>query len=150
MNGTGEVVALHTAAESGAPTEPRDEVDVVAGKGIRGDRKFRPDGAGRGEALTLVEAEAVEAVEREYGIELSYAEHRRNVTTRDVALNHLVGERFRVGEVLCEGVLLCEPCTHLESLTDEGVREAFVHRGGLRADVLEGGPIRVGDSVEPR
>ena len=149
MNGTGEVVALHTAAESGGPTEPREAVEVVAGKGIRGDRKFRPDGAGRGQALTLVEAEAVEAVEREYDIDLSLADHRRNVTTRDVALNHLVGQRFRVGSVRCEGVLLCEPCTHLESLTEAGVRDAFVHRGGLRADVLEGGTVRVGDTVEP-
>lgn len=150
MNGTGAVVALHTTDESGEPTESREEVEVVAGKGIRGDRKFREDGAGRGQALTLIEAEAVEAVEREYDLDVSFAEHRRNVTTRDVALNHLVGERFRVGRVVCEGVLLCEPCTHLESLTEAGVREAFVHRGGLRADVVEGGRIRVGDTVEPR
>ena len=148
MTGTGEVVALHTAAESGEPTEARDAVEVVAGKGIRGDRKFREDGAGKGQALTLIEAEAVEAVEREYDLSVSFAEHRRNVTTRGVALNHLVGERFRVGDVLCEGVLLCEPCTHLESLTEARVREAFVHRGGLRADVLEGGEVSVGDTVE--
>jgi MOSC domain-containing protein YiiM len=149
MNGTGEVVALHTAPESSAPTEARETVEVVTGKGVRGDRKFREDGAGRGAALTLIEAEAVEAVAREYDVDVSLADHRRNVTTRDAALNHLVGERFRVGDVLCEGVLLCEPCTHLESLTEAGVREAFVHRGGLRADVLEGGRIRVGDTVEP-
>jgi MOSC domain-containing protein YiiM len=149
MNGTGEVVALHTAAESGEPTEERESVEVVAGKGIRGDRKFREDGAGRGQALTLIEAEAVEAVGREYDIDVSLAEHRRNVTTRDAALNHLVGQRFRVGEVLCEGRLLCEPCSHLEALTEAGVREAFVHRGGLRADVLEGGTIRAGDTLEP-
>jgi MOSC domain-containing protein YiiM len=148
MTGTGEVVAVHTAPESGAPTESQETVEVVAGKGIPGDRKFRMDGAGRGAALTLIEAEAVEAVEREYDLPVSFADHRRNVTTRGVALNHLVGERFRVGDTLCVGVLLCEPCAHLESLTGVGVREAFVHRGGLRADVLEGGTVTVGDTVK--
>ncbi len=71
------------------------------------------------------------------------------MTTRDVALNHLVGERFRVGTAVCEGVELCEPCSHLESLTQEGTRSALVHRGGLRAAIVEDGAIRVGDGVEP-
>ena len=74
-------------------------------------------------------------------------ETRRNVVTRGVALNHLVGKRFRVGEVMLQGIRLCEPCEHLESLTRPGVRAALVHRGGLRAQILEGGAIRVGDSI---
>jgi MOSC domain-containing protein YiiM len=101
------------------------------------------------EATGPVESrESVEAIEREAGIELEPGEHRRNITTAGVALNHLVGERFRVGDVVCLGVRLCEPCNHLESLTSDGVVAALTHRGGLRADIEESGAIRVGDTVE--
>ncbi|MFB6122716.1 MAG: MOSC domain-containing protein [Haloferacaceae archaeon] len=128
---------------------------AVAGAGLRGDRYFDATGTfsdvpGGGRDLTLVEAEALAAVEREAGISLSFADHRRNLTTRGVALNHLVERRFRVGDVVCEGVRLCEPCSRLESLTEAGVGEALVHRGGLRADIVDGGTIRVGDGVSPR
>ncbi|WP_458185700.1 MOSC domain-containing protein [Haladaptatus sp. NG-WS-4] len=146
MNGTGEVEAIHVASESAAETEAVEAVEAVAGAGLRGDRHFDPDSSG--DDITLIEAEALSAIEREAGISLEPGAHRRNVTTRDVALNHLVGERFRVGGVVCEGVELCEPCSHLESLTQEGTLSALVHRGGLRAVVVEDGALRVGDSVE--
>ena len=71
------------------------------------------------------------------------------ITTSDAALNHLVGERFRVGDLICEGVELCEPCGHLESLTEEGAVSALLHRGGLCADILESGTVEVGDEVNP-
>lgn len=152
MNGPGTVAAIHVAAEAAAETEAVESVEAVAGQGLRGDRYFEAggtfsDGSTDGRDLTLIEAEAIEAIERESDIELDFADHRRNVTTRGVALNHLVGERFRVGEVVCEGVMLCEPCSHLQSLTEDGVLEALVHRGGLRANVVEGGTIRAGDDV---
>lgn len=154
MNGTGTVESIHVAPEGEAEVEAVGSVEAVAGRGLRGDRYFEGSGTfsetvDTGRDLTLIEAEAVEAIERESGIELDPGEHRRNVTTRDVALNHLVGGRFRVGEVVCAGVRLCEPCAHLESLTEEGTREALLHRGGLRADVVEGGTIAVGDEVVP-
>jgi MOSC domain-containing protein YiiM len=97
--------------------------------------------------VTLIESEALDAVRREYGVEISAAESRRNILTEGVALNHLVGREFRIGEVRLRGVRLCEPCNHLEGLTRPGVREALVHRGGLRADVLTDGVIRPGDRV---
>ena len=103
-----------------------------------------------GHDLTLIEAEALEALEAEQGIELTAAESRRNVLTRGVGLNDLVGKRFRVGEVECEGVELCEPCNHLEGLTRPGVLRGMVHRAGLCAEVLSGGSIRVGDAVAPQ
>jgi len=154
MRDTGTVEAIHTAPEAEAPMEPRESVRAVAGKGLAGDRYFEGEGtfsgaAGGGNELTLTEAEAIEAVAREAGIELKFGDHRRNLTTRDAALNHLVGERFRVGEVVCEGVRLCEPCGHLERLTADGVEAALTHRGGLRADIVDGGTIRVGDGIEP-
>lgn len=149
----GTVDSIHVATEATEPVESRESVEAVAGKGLRGDRYFDAEGTfsnaeAGGNELTLVEREAIEAIEREADIELAPGEHRRNLTTRDVALNHLVGERFRVGEVVCRGVRLCEPCDHLESLTADGVVAALTHRGGLRADIVESGAVRVGDPIE--
>ena len=152
MNGPGTVEAIHIAPAAGEPMDAVDAVEAVDGRGLSGDRYFSEAGTfsgveGTGRDLTLVEAEAIEAIEREADIALGPGEHRRNVTTRGVALNHLVGERFRVGEVVCAGRRLCEPCSHLESLTGEAVIDALLHRGGLRADVVSGGTIAVGDDV---
>jgi MOSC domain-containing protein YiiM len=155
----GTVANVFIAPEPEVPPESVAAVEAVPRRGLRGDRYFRDEGTfttwgddeerPAGYDLTLIETEAVAAVEREAGIGLRPGEHRRNVETRGVALNHLVGERFRVGTVVCRGDRLCEPCDHLERLTEEGVHDAFVHRGGLRADILEGGTIRPGDVVRP-
>lgn len=152
---TGMIEAIHIAAEAEADVRAVDEVEAIAGRGLRGDRYFQEQGTfsdheGDGRHLTLIEAEAVEAIERESGIRLDPGEHRRNITTRGVALNHLVGEQFRVGDAVCDGVRLCEPCSHLESLTDDGIVNALLHRGGLRADIVDTGTIRVGDDVNVR
>ncbi|MEF8820406.1 MAG: MOSC domain-containing protein [Haloferacaceae archaeon] len=149
------VVAVHTAPEAGAQMEPRDVVEAVADRGLRGDRYFAATGtfsdSDRDVArdVTFVEAETLDAVERDYGVTVAPGEHRRNVTTRGVGLNRLVGRRFAVGDAVFEGVELCEPCSYLErTLEREGVREAMVHRGGIRARVVEGGSFAVGDAVE--
>ena len=118
----------------------------MAGRGLEGDRYFAGTGSfshsrGTGRALTLVEAEALEDVG------LDFAAARRNVVTRGVALNDLVGARFRVGEVECLGRRLCEPCRHLEKLEGEGLMRSLAGRGGLRADVLSDGEIAVGDAL---
>src|SRR5207248_5587450 len=102
---------------------------------------FRERGAKPGQALTLVEAENVEAVGLPAGAT------RRQVTTRGVDLNALVGKRFRVGEVECFGVELCEPCRHLQSMTRPGIIKELTHRAGINADVLTDGTISVGDAV---
>ena len=120
---------------------PVGSVRAVAGRGLEGDRYFFPDGAGSGEALTLIEAEALEDVG------LTGALSRRQVVVRGGGLNDLVGKRFRVGGVECEGVELCEPCSHLQSLTRPGIIKDLIHRGGLRADILSGGTISICDEV---
>ena len=144
--GTIEALAVAPAAE--APMELVDEAQAVAGRGLAGDRYF--DHAGTfsnphsdGHDLTLIEAEVVD----ELG--LPPEEARRNVVTRGIDLNALVGRRFRVGEAECVGRRLCEPCAHLQRLTHPGILRDLVHRGGLRADVLGDGAIRVGDEVVP-
>jgi MOSC domain-containing protein YiiM len=120
---------------------PVSSVRAVAGHGLEGDRYFFAHGAGSGEALTLIEAEAIEDVG------LTGAQSRRQVVVRGGGLNDLVGRRFRVGEVECLGVELCEPCLHLQSLTRPGIIKDLIHRGGLRADILSGGTISVGDTL---
>ena len=148
--GTVELIAL--AAEAEGPMLEVSSAEAVEGRGLRGDRYERGAGTfsnpgGRGYDLTLVEAEALEELSAN-GVELAPAEARRNLVVRGIALDDLIGRRFRVGEVECLGQRRCEPCSHLERLTRPGVLRGLVHRGGLRADVLSDGEIRVGDRVE--
>jgi len=134
--------------------EEHDEVRLVAGVGIEGDRYATRTGKwsdtpATGRQLTLIEAEAIEALERDYDIRLRPADARRNVLTRGVALAHLIGQEFTVGDVRVRGVRMAEPCAYLASLTRGGVSRGLVHRGGLRVDVLTDGYVRLGDPVRP-
>ena len=146
-----KVVAIYIAARSGEPMESVSKVEAVAGKGLRGDRKFRdPSNAMKdtpNRELTLIESESIEAVNRDYVLRLDPIETRRNVLTRGVALNHLVGKEFTVGKVRARGLELCEPCKHLEAMTREGIMRSLLHRGGLRAEIIQGGDIAVGDPI---
>jgi MOSC domain-containing protein YiiM len=146
----GRVEGIYIASEESAPTFGVDEIEAVAGHGLEGDRNFhRGDGpADEGSNITLIEAEAVEGLAEDTGIELGPGGSRRNVVTRGIGLNDLVGKRFRVGEAECRGIELCHPCRHLERLTEDGVLKGLVNRGGLRADLLTSGRIAVGDGIE--
>jgi MOSC domain-containing protein YiiM len=144
----GKVEAIFVAAEHEELPAPVERVQARAGRGLEGNRYYWPGGdAPPGQAVTLIAAEAVEAVASEGVISIEPAAMRRNVLTRGIDVNELVGKRFRIGEVECEGVELCEPCSDLESMTQRGVIKAFVHRAGLNADILNDGEISVGDSV---
>ena len=144
----GRVEAIFITERHGRLPDPVERVQAVAGSGLVANRYFFEDGdAPPGRAVTLVAAEAVEAFVAETGIDLTPAETRRNVVTRGVDVNALVGKRFRIGSVECVGVELCEPCAHLQSLTKPGVLAGLVHRAGLNADVVTDGDIAVGDSV---
>jgi len=137
---SGTVEGLHVSPQFEQLPQAVEAVEVTA-EGMLGDRYF-------GERnLTLIEAEVLEGLFEEAGIELTAAESRRQVLTRGVRLNDLVGKRFRVGEVECVGEEWCEPCSHLEGLTRPGVLRGLVHRGGLRADIVRDGRIAVGDEV---
>ena len=138
MTGTVEQIAI-TAQESELPGAV-DRVEVTE-TGIAGDRY-----AEKGD-ITLIEAEALEAFTAETGIELSHQASRRQVLTRGIRLNDLVGKRFTVGEVEVIGGELCEPCSHLQSLTKPGVLRGMVHRAGLNADIVTPGRVAVGDRV---
>jgi MOSC domain-containing protein YiiM len=159
----GHVVSLHIAPEASAKMEVVTEVRAVPGRGLEGDRYFkgtghysdRPSHGGR--EVTLIETESVEALESgvqsaqgdRLGIKLAAQDSRRNIATAGVPLNHLVDKEFWVGSVLLRGTRLCEPCKHLDELTQPGVMTGLVHRGGLRARILSEGVIRPGDVVRP-
>jgi MOSC domain-containing protein YiiM len=132
-----------------------DRVRAIPGKGLEGDRYFDATGTysdkpGPGREVTLIESEAIDAMARDNGITIPAGAARRNVVTRETPLNHLVGKEFEVGRVHLLGIRLCEPCSHLESLTRKGIIAGLVHRGGLRAQILTAGEIRVGDPILPR
>lgn len=148
----GTVVTIHVVAEAkGAPVAV-DEVKAVAGLGLEGDRYYKGIGSwsekpGGGRHVTLIEEEAIDALRRDYAIDMPPGASRRNIMVRGVALNHLVDREFTVGDATLRGIRLCEPCEHMETLSKPGARKALLHRGGLRCEVLEGGTIRVGDPI---
>jgi hypothetical protein len=151
LRGTVEGLAVAPAAE--APMQLLQAARARTGRGLDGDRyaagagTFSPRAGRRpGYDLTLVAAEVLDELAAA-GQALDFAGTRRNVLTRGVDVNALVGRRFRIGDVLCEGRRLCEPCSHLERLSGPGVLRPLIHRGGLRADVLSDGEIRVGAAI---
>jgi MOSC domain-containing protein YiiM len=150
---SGSVEAIAVARSAEAPMSLLDEADAHAGRGLEGDRYFEGAGtfsnpASSGHDLTLIEAEQLEAITLASGHTPTAEDARRNIVTRGIDLNALVGRNFRVGAVECAGRRLCEPCAHLERLTEVGLLRALVHRGGLRADILSPGHIAVGDAIE--
>lgn len=150
----GQIVFIQIAPVASEKLISVREVQAVAGEGLEGDRYFKKVGTyskvpGGGRQVTLIELESVEALKRDLKIELEPAQTRRNIVTRGVPLNHLVGKQFRLGEVVLQGVRLCEPCDYLESLTSKGVKGGLLHRAGLRADIIRDGTIRVGDPITP-
>jgi MOSC domain-containing protein YiiM len=151
----GRVEALAIAERAEAPMQQISAARAIPGQGLDGDRyanhvgTFTPrSGRGAGYELTLIEAEVLDELTLTDGHRLEYAEARRNIVTRGIDLNTLVGQRFRVGDVECIGRRLCEPCAHLERLTHKGVLRKLIHRGGLRADILTAGSITVGAAIE--
>jgi hypothetical protein len=143
----GTVEALAVARSAGEPAQLLDSVRALPGQGLEGDRHVAGTGtfpSGMpGSALTMIEAEVCES----FAPPLAPGEHRRNVVTRGIDLNGLVGHEFTIGQVRCRGMRLCEPCTVVQRYAGRPVLRALVHRGGLRADILADGEIRVGDPV---
>ncbi len=152
LSGTVEAIAI--AATATGPMQLVEEAEALAGRGLAGDRyaakagTFTPSGSGHGYDLTLIQVEVLDELVLAEDRRLGYAEARRNLITRGVDLNALVGRRFRVEDVECFGQRLCEPCSHLGRLTTRGVLRGLIHRGGLRADILTDGRIHIGSAIE--
>jgi len=144
----GHLAGICTAHKKRDDLQAIEQAEIKVDGGLVGDRYYRQPGIGKpDQEITLIESEALEALARECGITLQPVQARRNLVTRGVPLNHLIDREFTVGEVHLRGIRLCEPCVHLEAMTQQGVREGLLHRGGLRARVIKGGTVRVGDLV---
>jgi MOSC domain-containing protein YiiM len=148
----GRVEAIWIAEHAGAPMRSLDRVEAVAGNGLAGDRYAT--GAGHwsamrraGDGLTLIEGEVVDRVVASHGIEPGGT--RRNIVTRGLKLDELIGRDIRIGAARCHVVRRCEPCSYLDGLLGTSVLADLVHRGGVRVEILRGGRIAVGDRVEP-
>ncbi|HEX9843787.1 MAG TPA: MOSC domain-containing protein [bacterium] len=152
MDNEGRVAALHICAQARAGMQDVQEVEAIKGRGLAGDRYLLGTGTysqrpGTGRQVTLIEAEALRELADRHGIAFSGAEARRNIVTRGVRLEELIGATFRVGGATLRGMRPCEPCAYLQELTGKPVLGPLAHRGGLRADILVGGAIRVGDAI---
>ena len=151
----GRLLAIAICAESKLPMQAVDAIEARAGQGLVGDRYLLGKGVSQKEPakpeqeVTLIELEAIEAAAHDYSLPVAHLETRRNLLTQGVPLNHLVGREFTVGSTVLRGLELCEPCGHLERLTRAGMKKALNHRGGLRAQIVQGGELRVGDVIRP-
>lgn len=150
----GRLEHIYIAERASAEMEALDEAHLIAGVGIQGDRyatgqgyySYKPHSDRQ---VTLIEIETLEALKRDHGLLLAPHESRRNLTTRAVPLNHLVGKYFRVGEVLLYGGRLNVPCDYLDKLLDRPLFNALLNRSGLNCRIIKGGTLRPGDIIEP-
>lgn len=154
MSWKGELLHVHIAAGASQPMRALAEARLIADVGIEGDRYATRTGTysvrhHADRQVTLIEFETLEALVRDHGIELAAHEHRRNLTTRGVPLNHLVGRKFRVGECVLYGGRLNVPCQYLEDLLGKKVFKPLLNRSGLNCRIVTGGIVRPGDVIEP-
>jgi MOSC domain-containing protein YiiM len=151
---SGTVAYLHLCPRAFLPMRAFESLTLIKGEGIEGDRYrsgtgFYSDRPEEGRQVTLFEEETLEGLQRDYGIRLAPEEHRRNITTRGVPLNHLVAKVFRVGDVVLEGTRLSTPCRHIEQITGQEIFNVLINRSGLHARIIEGGEVRLHDAVVP-
>lgn len=150
----GELLHICIAEQASVEMQELESATLIAGIGIEGDRYATGKGyySNKPHAdrqVTLIEIETLEALKRDHGIDLSPDESRRNLTTRGVPLNHLVGRRFKVGEAILYGGRLNVPCKYLEELLDKPVFLPLINRSGLNCRIVEGGVVRRGDRIIP-
>ena len=149
------VVGIFTTPASGTALRSVVEAVLEPGKGVVGDRYYLGTGTFSGTLpikpdaeVTLIESEEIDRFNEITKSSKTPGEFRRNIVTRGVRLNDLVGRRFLVGAALLEGIRLCEPCAHLAALVSPAVVKTMVHRAGLRARIISGAAIRTGDQIE--
>ena len=123
-------------------------IDVLANKGILGDRHFNEYNDPYCQ-LSLIESENIDYYNTKYGLNIPYTDFRRNVITKGINLNNLIGKKLQIGNVKVEGIDLCRPCKHLtEMLNQENILKEFLRRGGLRCQILSSSSISIGDEIK--
>jgi len=148
MSFQGQLRAIQLTPSKGARLISVRETEAIVGQGLAGDRRASGKPTRPLNQVTLIEQESLAATARDYELEIEPLLTRRNLLTEGVPLNHLVGVEFRVGAVVLRGIELCEPCGYLEGCTFPGIKKALLHRGGLRAEIVRGGTIQVGDIIQ--
>ncbi len=144
----GHLRAIQLTPSKGAALVSVPEVEAIPGQGLAGDHRANGKPTEPLNQVTLIEMESLIAAARDYDLTIEPLLTRRNLVTEGVPLNHLVGVEFQVGRVILRGIELCEPCGYLEKCTFPGIKKALLHRGGLRAEIVRGGTIRIGDTIQ--
>ena len=143
-----EVYKLGITGDNNKIIQEVDSIEVVANKGVIGDRHFK-DYNDPYCQLSLIESENIDYYNTKYGLDISYVDFRRNIITKKIQLNDLIGKNFFIGKVQVEGIDLCRPCRHLtEMLNQENVLKEFLRKGGLRCRILTSSKISVGDKIK--
>ena len=143
-----EVFKLGIAANNNQPIMEVNSIEVLANKGILGDRHFH-DFNDPCNQLSLIESENIDEYNIRFGFDIPYIDFRRNVVTKGIKLNDLIGKKLKVGNVELEGIELCRPCRHLtEVLQQKNILKEFMRKGGLRCQILSSSKINIGDKIE--
>tara|TARA_B100000073_G_C23457547_1_gene461939 strand:- start:73 stop:513 length:441 start_codon:yes stop_codon:yes gene_type:complete len=143
-----EVYKLGITGDNNKKIQEVDSIEVIANKGVIGDRHFK-DYNDPYCQLSLIESENIDYYNTKYGLDISYVDFRRNIITKKIQLNDLIGKNFFIGKVQVEGIDLCRPCRHLtEMLNQENVLKEFLRKGGLRCRILTSSKISVGDKIK--
>ena len=148
----GTVEYIHIASEASKPMTALSEAEIVEGKGIEGDRYankigYYSDHPEPGRHVTLIEIEVLDDIAQQLGVPFAPHESRRNITTRGIELNPLVGKKIQIGNVVLDVIRFCDPCAYLQAMLGKQVLQPLVDRAGLRCDIITGGQIRVGDQI---
>ena len=142
-----EVIKLGITANNNQPIKEVNSIEVLANKGIVGDRHFH-DFNDPYNQLSLIESENIDEYNIKFGLDIPYIDFRRNVVTKGIQLNELIGKKLKVGNVELEGIELCRPCKHLTEMLDQkNVIKEFMRKGGLRCQILSSAKISTGDKI---
>ena len=143
-----KVIKIGTTSDNNKKIKEAELIEVIENKGIVGDRHFK-DFNDPYCQLSLIESENIDYYNSKYGLNIDYIDFRRNIITKGIRLNGLIGKKFSIGETLVEGVDLCRPCRHLtEMLNQNNILKEFIRRGGLRCQILSSSTIEIGDKIK--
>jgi len=143
-----EVYKLGVSTHNNQPIKEVNFIDIIANQGVKGDRHFNEFNDPYNQ-LSLIESENIDYYNFKYGLDIPYIDFRRNIITKGIKLNDLVGKKFEIGKVKLEGIDLCRPCRHLsEVLSQDNIIKEFLRRGGLRCQILNTSNIEVGDKIK--
>jgi MOSC domain-containing protein YiiM len=149
----GTLLNIHIALSAGQPMQELNEAVLIEGSGIEGDRYATGKGYYSDKPdireVTLIDQETLISLNRDHNIELLPSEHRRNLTTQNVPLNHLVGQRFKIGDTVLEGGRLNTPCKYLETIVGKKIFVRLLNRSGLNCRIIKGGVIKINDCIVP-